>query len=47
VIEPVAGYLAILDAHGVGWERTESADPGRIVYQDPDQIVVVAYALDR
>lgn len=41
LIEPVVGYLAILDAHGVGWERTESANPGRIVYEDPDQIVVV------
>ncbi|MGI5504023.1 hypothetical protein [Lentzea sp. CA-135723] len=35
------GYLAILDAHGVRWERLESDDPGRIVYEDADQVVVV------
>ncbi|MEV6240644.1 hypothetical protein [Lentzea sp. NPDC051838] len=35
------GYLAILDAHGVEWQRVESDDPGRVVYEDADQVVVV------
>lgn len=35
----VEGYLAILDAHGIGWTRLTSGDPGRIVYDDPFQVV--------
>jgi hypothetical protein len=27
VIQPVAGYLAILDAHGIGWERANPRIP--------------------
>lgn len=41
LIERVAGYLLVLDAHGVRHERRESADPGRIVYQDEYQVVAV------
>jgi hypothetical protein len=41
LIEPVDGYLAILRAHGVECERVESDDPGRVVYEDDDQVVVV------
>jgi hypothetical protein len=41
LIDRVRGYLEILDAHGIGWQRTESADPGRIGYADADQVVVV------
>ena len=36
----VHGYLAILDAHGIEWIRLASDRPGRIVYDDPFQIVV-------
>ncbi|KAA2254039.1 hypothetical protein F0L68_30975 [Solihabitans fulvus] len=44
LIERVTGYLEILDAHGVGWVRAESTDPGRIIYEDAEQIVVVPHA---
>ena len=37
----IPGYLAILDAHQVPWERVESADPGRIVYADTHQVIAV------
>lgn len=40
LIERVGGYLAILDAHGVAWVRAESHLPGKIIYDDPHQIVV-------
>ncbi|MEV0623031.1 GNAT family N-acetyltransferase [Nonomuraea sp. NPDC050404] len=38
-----SGYLEILAAHGVECVRLESADPGRIVYEDDDQVVVVPH----
>jgi hypothetical protein len=41
LVDRVAGYLAILDAHGVEWRRLESDDPGRVIYEDVDQVVVV------
>ncbi|APE22812.1 MULTISPECIES: hypothetical protein [Streptomyces] len=37
----VAPYLRILRDHGVPCVRLESADPGRIVYEDAYQVVVV------
>ncbi|MEU8900368.1 hypothetical protein [Nocardia sp. NPDC048505] len=40
MISRVDGYTAILDAHGVGWTRLESVDPGGILYEDGHQIVV-------
>ncbi|GGS55010.1 hypothetical protein [Actinokineospora fastidiosa] len=43
LLERVAGYLAILDAHGIGWIRLDSTNPGRILYEDADQVVVVAH----
>lgn len=43
IIERVEGYLAILDAHGVGWERLDSAAPGDIIYDDAEQVVVVPF----
>lgn len=46
LLEPIPGYLAILAAHNVPCERYTSSDPGRIVYQDPHQVVVVPYASD-
>lgn len=41
LIDRVPGYLAILDAHGVPWRRLDSDDPGRVIYEDADQVVVV------
>ncbi len=37
----VDGYLAILAAAGVACVRRESTDPGRIIYEDAHQVVVV------
>ncbi|GLY93158.1 hypothetical protein Acsp02_04140 [Actinoplanes sp. NBRC 103695] len=40
----VGGYLDILDAHGVPCVRLESeAAPGRVIYEDEHQIVVVPH----
>jgi hypothetical protein len=41
LIERVDGYLEILARHGVACRRVESEDPGRVIYEDDDQIVVV------
>lgn len=43
LIDRVAGYLEILRAHGVGCELVRSADPGRVVYEDEHQVVVVPH----
>ncbi|WP_433854448.1 hypothetical protein [Streptomyces kronopolitis] len=43
LIERVDGYLELLAAHGVGCVRVESADPGRIIYEDAEQVVVVPW----
>ncbi|MEU5216554.1 hypothetical protein AB0G79_10195 [Streptomyces sp. NPDC020807] len=39
----VPGYLEILTAHGVAYESLRSADPGRIIYEDEVQVVVVPH----
>ncbi|WP_306318704.1 MULTISPECIES: hypothetical protein [unclassified Streptomyces] len=44
LIDRVAGYVAILDAHGVDCRAVRSADPGRVVYEDDVQVVVVPHA---
>ncbi|WP_345473825.1 hypothetical protein QMQ05_06005 [Glutamicibacter ectropisis] len=44
LLERVEPYLRLLDAHQVPWERLESADPGRIIYEDEVQVVVVPAA---
>ncbi|MFC4335609.1 hypothetical protein [Salininema proteolyticum] len=43
LIERVVGYLEILAAHGVECRTIRSADPGRVVYEDEVQIVVVPH----
>ncbi len=43
LIERVDGYLEILAAHGVGCRMVRAVDPGRVVYEDADQVVVVPY----
>ncbi|MFC7983718.1 hypothetical protein [Streptomyces sp. NPDC057336] len=40
----VPGYLEILSAHGVDCRTLRSTDPGRVVYEDDVQIVVVPHA---
>jgi len=37
-------YLAILDAHGIAWERLDTHDAGRVVYEDDLQVVAVPAA---
>ncbi|WP_243869608.1 hypothetical protein [Streptomyces liangshanensis] len=43
LIDRVSGYLEILDVHGVRCERIESPSPGRIIYEDDVQVVVVPF----
>jgi hypothetical protein len=43
LVERVDGYLEILAAHGVACERVSSTDPGRVVYEDEHQVVVVPH----
>ncbi|MFG2589394.1 hypothetical protein [Streptomyces sp. NPDC048438] len=42
----IPGYLEILAAHGVDCRVLRSVDPGRVVYEDDVQVVVVPYASD-
>ncbi|MFD3531904.1 hypothetical protein [Streptomyces sp. NPDC058664] len=42
LIDRVDGYLELLAAHGVECHRLESSDPGRIIYEDEHQVVVMA-----
>lgn len=43
LIAGVDGYLELLAAHGVGCERVESTDPGKIIYEDQDQVVAIPH----
>lgn len=43
LIERVDGYLEILAAHGIECRMIQSSNPGRIVYEDEYQIVVVPH----
>ncbi|MGW9433216.1 hypothetical protein ACWHA1_35500 [Streptomyces decoyicus] len=43
LIDRVEGYLEILAAHDVACERVESSDPGKIIYEDAEQVVVVPW----
>jgi hypothetical protein len=38
----VVGYTDLLDRYAVGWTRVRSRDPGVVLYEDADQIVVEA-----
>ncbi|WP_030761983.1 hypothetical protein [Streptomyces griseus] len=42
----VPGYLEILSAHGVACRTLRSSNPGRVIYEDAVQVVVVPYVLD-
>ncbi|MEV7652708.1 hypothetical protein AB0O39_00910 [Streptomyces anulatus] len=44
LLDRIPGYLALLAAHGVPCEQLESADPGRVVYEDEHQVVVVPHS---
>ncbi|MFD7655874.1 hypothetical protein ACFV4N_18020 [Actinosynnema sp. NPDC059797] len=43
LVERVHGYLEVLAAHGVVCEAVRSTDPGRVVYEDEHQVVVVPH----
>ncbi|MGW2628872.1 hypothetical protein ACWC2K_06015 [Streptomyces chattanoogensis] len=43
LIARVPGYLEILAAHGVDCRMMRCADPGRVIYEDDVQVVVVPY----
>jgi len=43
LLEPIPGYLKILAAHNLPCERYTSTSPGRVIYEDPHQIVVVPH----
>lgn len=43
LMEPLPGYLAILAAHNVPCERYELPAPGRVLYKDEHQVVVVPH----
>lgn len=37
------GYLEMLDRYHIRWVQLLTADPGRVVYEDADQVVAVPY----
>ena len=43
LIARVDGYLELLTAHGVPCHELHSTDPGRVIYEDAYQVVVVPY----
>ena len=43
LVNRVDGYLELLDRYGIGWQRCESDDPGRVLYEDEYQVVVEPY----
>ncbi|MET7278607.1 hypothetical protein ABZS29_10295 [Kribbella sp. NPDC005582] len=43
LLGPVPQYLAILAAHNLPCERFTSDDPGRVLYEDEHQVVVVPH----
>ncbi|WP_197517321.1 hypothetical protein [Microbacterium karelineae] len=44
LIERIGEYLEVLDTYGIEHERTESSNPGRIIFEDDVQVVVVPSA---
>ncbi|MFI5583800.1 hypothetical protein ACIA5G_02110 [Amycolatopsis sp. NPDC051758] len=45
LVARAAGYLEVLDAHGVRCDKLVSRHaPGKIIYEDADQIVVVPFS---
>jgi hypothetical protein len=42
VLDPVPGYLALLDRYDIPWRIAGSEDPGRLLYEDDVQVVVAS-----
>jgi hypothetical protein len=45
LITRVDGYLELLAAHGVECRRVDSSDPGKIIYEDEYQVVVIPHGV--
>lgn len=43
LVEATLEHCALLDRYEVAWQRVESDDPGRVVYEDEHQVVVVPH----
>jgi hypothetical protein len=41
LLERIPGYLAILDAHQIAWEKALTSAPGLIVYEDACQVLAI------
>ena len=41
LLDRVPGYLDLLSRYSIGYECIRTSDPGRIIHEDPDQIVAV------
>ncbi|MGO4145256.1 hypothetical protein AB4Y77_09250 [Paenarthrobacter sp. YAF11_1] len=41
LLKRIPGYVDLLDRYGVKWEEVRSSDPGRVLYEDDVQVVVV------
>ncbi|WGW13594.1 hypothetical protein LWF01_07510 [Saxibacter everestensis] len=46
LLNRIEGYLDLLQVHGVPCVKVLSDNPGRVIYQDRDQIVVVPHGPD-
>jgi len=44
LIDRASEYLAVLDRHGIPYEKAVTDDPGLVIYEDADQVVVVPVA---
>lgn len=44
LIEATERHCRLLDRYDVAWERVHSSDPGRVVYEDDEQVVVVPHS---
>ena len=44
LIEMTTLYAELLDAHRVPWERVETDDPGRVIYEDAVQVIAVPHS---
>lgn len=43
LISRVDGYLRILTAHGIPYRHVRSGNPGKIIYEDEHQVVVIPH----
>ncbi|MGL4298681.1 MAG: hypothetical protein ACRCW4_06350, partial [Candidatus Neomicrothrix subdominans] len=46
LLDRVSRYLEILEAHDIPCVRVDTEDPGRVIYEDDVQVVVVPHEPD-